>query len=467
MKVTQLKVENFKRIIAVDVSLGEHITEISGANGAGKSSTIDALWVLLKGKRVAPEEPIRAGQSRCRIQGQLGEYLVTRTFTRDRHGEITTGLRIERGDEGMPATEAFMKHLIGEHMLDPGDFIALSPADKFDVFRSFVPEVDFKLIANQNRKDYDRRTDVNRVVREARAAASMINVPEGTPQALIDVDGLVAELSRAGDQNAATERRRANREKASAEIEQLRHSAVKAGNAIKEYSDERQARCEARVAELEALIRREREECARDIGARTSEIQEAAERAQARAQELAAALEVAGPLPESIDLGAIQKRISEARAVNANVLLLQQRQKHLQVAEQFERESEELTKRMEERERTKQAAIAKAQLPIAGITFKDEEVYLNGVPFEQASTALKLKCGVAIAVAKNPQLRLVWIRDASLLDDKSYETVAHLAREFDCQILLETVRPIGSDAVILEDGQVKKASEAAQQEAVA
>ena len=86
---------------------------------------------------------------------------------------------------------------------------------------------------------------------------------------------------------------------------------------------------------------------------------------------------------------------------------------------------------------------------------------LNGVPFEQASTALKLKCGVAIAVAKNPKLRLVWIRDASLLDDKSYGQVEQLAKEFDAQLLLETVRPIGSDAIVLEDGQLKKKPAAA------
>ncbi len=73
MKVTDLVVENFKRIVAVAVKLNEHVTEISGENEAGKTSTIDALWVLLKGKRVAPAEPIRKGDEVCRIQGRIGE----------------------------------------------------------------------------------------------------------------------------------------------------------------------------------------------------------------------------------------------------------------------------------------------------------------------------------------------------------------------------------------------------------
>lgn len=456
MKVTQLEVENFCKITALNIALGEHITEISGENGAGKSSTLNALWVLLKGKRVAPEQPIRKGSQRCRIRGKLGEYLVTRIFTKDKHGEITTQLRIERGDEGLPATEAFMRELIGEHMLDPGDFIALSPAEKFDVFRSFVPEVDFKLIANQNRKDYDRRTDVNRLARDSRSAAGLIHVPDDTPEELVDVTGLVSDLRTAGDENADIERRRGNREKLAREIESHRQAAQSADAAIAAFTQDRQNQRDQRITELEALIARARQDCERDIEARSIQLREGASRALAQAEELQAKLDAAGELPQLVNLEALQRRISDAQAINENVKQLRLRRSHDQVADRYERESTEITARMEERERTKQEAIAKANLPIAGITFGEGEILLNGVPFEQASTALKLKCGVAIAVAKNPTLRLVWIRDASLLDDKSYETVKRLAKEFDAQILLETVRPIGNDAIVLEDGHLKQ-----------
>src|ERR1700733_8386569 len=96
MKVTELSVENFKRITSVAVRLKPHVTEISGANGAGKTSYIDALWVLLKGKKVAPAEPIHKGAERCRIRGRVGEYQITRIFKRTRNDEVTTELRIER-----------------------------------------------------------------------------------------------------------------------------------------------------------------------------------------------------------------------------------------------------------------------------------------------------------------------------------------------------------------------------------
>jgi hypothetical protein len=463
MKVTELAVENFKRITSVDVKLRPHVTEISGPNGAGKSSYIDALWVLLKGKKVAPAEPIRKGAERCRIRGRIGEYLVTRIFKRAKGGDVTTELRIERDNESMPPTENFMRSLIGDHMLDPGDFIALNSDQKFDVFRQFVPSVDFKVIANQNRQDYERRTDVNRMAKESRAAAHMINVPEGTPEASIDKAALVQQLQEAGDTNAATERRRANRENVVAQI--AKHREVHAGVAtrIEAMENEKRVNLARRLADLDEelarikrIITQTREQGESEIESVRTEIRAEADAALRVAEELQGKLDAAGPLPEPIDTQALAQTIAQAELANEAILKRQTREKHIKVAERYESEANELTARMEAREKAKQDAIAAAKIPVPGISFGEGEVLLDGVPFEQASTAQKFRTGVAIAVAKNPTLRLVWVRDASLLDDHSYELIGKLAAEFDCQILLETVRAIGKDAIVLEDGHVRE-----------
>jgi len=73
--------------------------------------------------------------------------------------------------------------------------------------------------------------------------------------------------------------------------------------------------------------------------------------------------------------------------------------------------------------------------------------------------AEKLTVALAYTVKRNPDLRLAWIRDASLLDDEAFACVERLAEEFDCDVLLETVRPIGKNAVVLEDGRVKSLPE--------
>ena len=220
--------------------------------------------------------------------------------------------------------------------------------------------------------------------------------------------------------------------------------------------DERVKEIEAQIEQLKAAIDNVRAATQTHLDLDLGNMRKEADVALEAANELQAKLDAAGDLPTPIDTQALAETIRQADLVNEAVARLQQRKKHEEVAIRYEAEATEITARMEAREKAKQDAIAAAKLPVAGITFGDGEVLLDGVPFDQASTAQKFRVRVAIAVAKNPTLRLVWVRDASLLDDNSYELIAKLAAEFDCQILLETVRAIGKDAIVLEDGRLKR-----------
>ena len=63
MKIINLKAENVKRIEAVDITPTDHLVEITGKNGAGKTSVLDAIWWALAGAASHQPEPIRKGQS--------------------------------------------------------------------------------------------------------------------------------------------------------------------------------------------------------------------------------------------------------------------------------------------------------------------------------------------------------------------------------------------------------------------
>jgi hypothetical protein len=58
-------------------------------------------------------------------------------------------------------------------------------------------------------------------------------------------------------------------------------------------------------------------------------------------------------------------------------------------------------------------------------------------------------------MAMNPDLRVICIRDASLLDDDSKAALAAMAEERDYQIWLEVVGDPGELGVIIEDGEVQ------------
>lgn len=118
-------------------------------------------------------------------------------------------------------------------------------------------------------------------------------------------------------------------------------------------------------------------------------------------------------------------------------------------------EAARLTQQIEELDQAKAELIAQADLPVAGLTFDEDGVEFNGVPFIQSSAAERLKVSVAMAMALNPELKVICIRDASLLDTESKNALVELAVEHDYQIWYEVVADASQVGVVIEDGQVK------------
>ena len=88
-----------------------------------------------------------------------------------------------------------------------------------------------------------------------------------------------------------------------------------------------------------------------------------------------------------------------------------------------------------------------------GLSVDDEGVLFNGIPFGQASAAERLKVSVAMAMSANPELRVICIRDASLLDSDSKTMLVEMAKQHDYQIWYEVVGDGGPAGIIIEDGE--------------
>jgi len=461
MKIISLKAENVKRLRAVEIKPTTDVVKITGKNGQGKTSVLDAIWWAVAGASHIQSVPIRKGEKEARIRLDMGEIVVTRKFQQGEKGQ-TTSITVENADGAhFPRPQAMLDKLLDQLCFDPLAFARMDAREQFEQLKRFVPSVDFAQMDELNQKDYTRRTDVNRLAKDARSAAKLIVVPDETPSALIDVDELVSELSRAGDANADIERRRANRERATAEITRLRGIHANHEERFGSFAKERQARCDTEVADLlaqmEALkmrIETAQQRAMEEINARSAQIAVEAINALDEANAIQAKLDAAGELPALQDLEALQARIRAANGINEAVKRAQQRAQHIKVAEKYEAESATITARMEDRERTKQEAIANAEMPVAGLGFGDGEITYNGIPFDQASDAERLRVSVAIAIAQNPKLRVLRIRDGSLLDDGGMKLLEGMASEHDFQIWIEIVGGDGKIGFVIEDGSV-------------
>ena len=95
-------------------------------------------------------------------------------------------------------------------------------------------------------------------------------------------------------------------------------------------------------------------------------------------------------------------------------------------------------------------------MPIDGLSFDSDGVYFKGVPFSQASSAEKLRVSVAMGIAMNPELKVLLIRDGSLLDQKNLKLIAGMANDSGHQVWVERVGSGEECQVIIEDGYVQK-----------
>jgi hypothetical protein len=92
---------------------------------------------------------------------------------------------------------------------------------------------------------------------------------------------------------------------------------------------------------------------------------------------------------------------------------------------------------------------------VPGLALGESGPTFNGVPLSQASGAERLRVSVAIGLALNPRLRVLLVRDASLLDENSLRLVAEMAQDAGAQVWLERVGDGDPGAVIIADGQVQ------------
>jgi len=115
-----------------------------------------------------------------------------------------------------------------------------------------------------------------------------------------------------------------------------------------------------------------------------------------------------------------------------------------------------LTAAMEERTQRKNAAIASAKMPIDGLGWDDDDVLLDGIPFDQASQAEKIRASVAIAMAANPKLRVLCVRDGSLLDKESWRLLGELVDGQDYQCWVEVTDDAAKTGIVIEDGTVAR-----------
>jgi hypothetical protein len=426
MRIIKLTSENIKRLKAIDLTPSNYVNRISGGNGSGKTSILDSIEWALTGTSNVPSQPVRKGAGKGVIQLDLGDIVVTRRFFEGGNRNGTLALESKSNKSRYASPQALLDGLMGRISFDPLEFLRMKPEKQSEVLRSLVKlDIDVDALDAAYNADYLRRREAKKERDAIQIRRDAFAVPDNLPSEKIDEAALVQELREVSTFNDDIARQdRERREK----IGHRRQLST-------DIADQRE-----RVAALRA---------------QADELEEEANAWDATLKKVDAEMDKWPTLPEPKNAEELAAQITHARTVNAGIDRRRQREGFDSEIDELDREIEALSTAMDERAAVRAKAISEAEFPVPGLAFGDKEVIYEGLPFDQVSNADQIRASVAIGMASNPELRVMRIKDGSLLDAKSMNIVSEMAHAQDFQVFVEVVDTSGKVGVYLEDGEVK------------
>lgn len=421
LQIVRLQAENYKRLVAVDISPTGNIVTLSGKNAQGKSSVLDAIFAALAGGDAsrATKQPIRDGQDVAVVRLDLGDYIVTRRWTTDDAGTLTveTPPTADGRKQKYSSPQRLLDEIVGKRAFDPLAFTRMSASEQVATLLSTVElPFDPAELDRERAGVFDQRTEINRTVKQLEGQLSGLNAPtDSTPDAEVSAADVIVEFETAREHNAAID-------EATRNLEQLQGASERAEDRVRELEAElAEARMHAEKAKAIYDTRREEFENG----------------------------------PERIDTAEISARLSSIEETNARVRAAAEYRRTAERLAAKREEAAQFTLELQKIDKRKADALAKVKFPVDGLSFNESGVLYKGIPFGQASAAEQLRVSAGLAMAADPQLRILQIRDGSLLDSDSLKVLAELAEEREFQVWIEVVDESGQVGIVIEDGQVK------------
>ncbi len=423
MKITEFRAENFKKLTAVEIRPDGSLIVVGGKNAAGKSSCLDAIEAALGGGKRAPEEPVRRGAKSARIVVETGEYTITRRFS-----GRSSSLEIKSADGSTCASpQALLDRLIGPISFDPLAFARMAPRDQAETLRRLVG-VDTSALEAERARAYDERTQHTRELARLQGALARLPAPVAdTPAEEISITALASDIQESQSVIAA-------------------HTAQRGALAQAERREAAALDDVSRAAAKIDRIQRDLEVARAEHIAATEKMDEASAARGRLAKDVAALVDP--------DLAPIRAKLAGAEGINRAVRARAEREKLSSELAAEKSTADKLTRQLESCDERKAAVIAGAKYPIDGLTVDDRGVLYGGIPFAQCSHAEQLRVSVAIGLALNPELKVLLVRDGSLLDADGLAAIGEMSEKAGAQVWVERVGTGKECSVVIDDGHV-------------
>ena len=453
MKISKIKIRNLFGFGISEQELNGNSVELTGKNGAGKSSVIDAIKYALTNKSDR-KYIIRNGETEGEIIVETDSGL---SIDRKARTAQTDYKSVKQNGEVVGSPEAFLKTLFVPLQLNPMEFIAMSEKEQNTVILNMIQyewdmntikewfgeipqDVDYDQnilsilydIQAENGYYYQHRQDINRDIRAKKAIIADIgdSLPTGYDGAKwenANIGELYTKIERIRKENHDIEyaksiidghdqkirKFQADREIAlaaldreiTAESNQIDTELASLEERIKALKDKK-AGIAGRKADKEKTIESEYKAAVAKFEAEVSEYTDAAKKDTKPIDDL---------LAEADNTEKMKSHVGEWH----RMLSIQEE------VESLEEQSKLLTAKIEKARTLPGEILEKSEIPVEGLSVKDGIPLINGLPVSNLSDGEKLSLCVDIAVQNPGGLQIILMDGVEKLNktnrDKLYK----------------------------------------------
>ena len=388
MKIAYVRISNILGLEEFEMAPGGTLTEISGDNGLGKTSILEAIKAGTQGGHDATL--LRKGADK----GEIVLVLDDGTELHKHVGQTKSSLDLIKDGKKVPRPSDTIKGLTDLLSVNPVEFLNAPKKDRVKVLLEAMPiDVDparlteisgipvdmqpgahgLTMIEMVHKLVYEDRTGTNRAVKEKEATINQLTL------AMPEVPGGVE-----GDEDALLTQIDTLRNSRDAETARIDDKL----KGVRQASSEREQKIKA---DAQARIDAIRTECQAAADAEKAALADTEGKAgRVRQRALDTFTEAAGPINETL------------AAIRTNRSAFAKREQTKATISQMETELEGLRTDAERQTQAINSLDAYrsellASLPIPGLEVKDGEVLRDGVPFDRLNTAQQVDIAIEIA----------------------------------------------------------------------
>lgn len=476
MIIKRLELVNFQVISEFNADFEGNVYFITGDNELGKSTVLKAIGALLTGARDAVlKNGENKGFARMVIGDDGEEYKVELRYTKSNPRGT---LSITQNSSGMRSDNVSMlQKIFGYTDFDAVEFSRWSETaegrrKQIEVVKSLLPEKVRKRIAEIDSEVIDlkdKRLFSNRELKQYNAlcAEAENNLSSGDVEKFTvpkDITTLMQEQQVAAQLIEKAKTVRASREQRIIQlsaiperikqvdedylnkIENIKSRLIEARKAY----EERLALAEKAYKEAQDMLTEDSKQVETDKANQLKSIEEERvdlERRKANADKWLEEYEKDNP--EKLDTA---ERLKAAEEYNKKCRIVSEYKEKVRLRDSVAKDVDAMEKRLEKLASEREKLISDSKLPISGLSFTNEGLELNGVPFiaGKVSDSQIMEVAAKLIIASNPTVKVFRIARGESLGQNRLQAIINIAKENGFQGFIEEVKR-GQDELIIEE----------------